>query len=281
MDCYYLTYASDIKTFVINDMISKEGGKQAQFGLSPRTYQRFGCKVPLENAPIAGFLLGRDGDCYAAGLNYVMAMVDAGFEVRFLTYEHCETQLEACQCLILPGGVFVSPEAFYTDPQDDAEYPTLRSKAYITCICTALQRQMPILGICAGAQMVAGEFGMKLYRSFDYIETPIKHSTDAAEAHRLNIFPNTPLERMFGGHNLFFVNSRHQELLAPIKVQREILGKEQLPLDIYAEANDGSPEAWGSEEKRILCVQWHPEDMYAAGSTPMLKVFLWLRDAIG
>ena len=129
--------------------------------------------------------------------------------------------------------------------------------------------------------MVAGEFGMKLYRSFDYTETPIAHHSDATEAHRLNIFPDTPLQQLFSENNQFFVNSRHKELLAPVRVQRKILGKEQLPLDIYAEANDGTPEAWGSEEKHILCVQWHPEDMYAAGSTPMLKVFLWLRDALG
>ena len=190
--------------------------------------------------------------------------------------------------MLLPGGMFASPEAYYTDPRDDIEFPTLRSKAYELCIRKALKMRIPILGICAGAQMIAGHFGLKLYRSVDYIETPIAHKTDAPEAHRLNIFPNTPLQRMFGPTNLFFVNSRHQELLAPIRLQRELLAEKlhinpaevALPLDIYAEANDGTPEAWGSEKKKILGVQWHPEDMFADGSTEMLKLFLWLREQI-
>ena len=177
--------------------------------------------------------------------------------------------MDICHGLFLPGGAFDSSELFYTDPKNDNEFASLRQMAYSVSIRSAVENHKPILSICAGAQIVAGEFGLKLYRSFDYVETPIQHKTNNPEAHRLNVFADTPLQRIFGGENMFFVTSRHNELLVPLKVQRELWAEKEhipvdavkLPLDYYAEANDGTPEAWGSEEKHILCVQWHPEDM--------------------
>ena len=283
-----MRYEPEFKAFCISDKVVKEFKTAPVIKLNPIDYECFGRGEPAAGTPVIGFLLGRDTDCYSAGLPYVQSMVGADFDIRFLTYEHCEEQLKACQGLLLPGGMFASPEAYYTDPRDDIEFPTLRSKAYELCIRKALEMQIPILGICAGAQMIAGHFGLKLYRSFDYIETPIAHKTDVHEAHRLNIFPNTPLQRMFGPANLFFVNSRHRELVAPVKIQRELLAEKlhinpaevALPLEIYAEASDGTPEAWGSAAKKIFCVQWHPEDMVVNGSLGMLKVFHWLREQI-
>ena len=159
--------------------------------------------------------------------------------------------------------------------------------AYTVCIRLAVEKGLPILGICAGAQMVAGVFNLKLYRSFDYVETPIKHNSRRAKAHLLRIFAKTPLAQILG-ENMIPVNSRHSELVAPWRVQRELWAQAhhlepevvRLPLDIYAEANDGTPEAWGSDEKRILCVQWHPEDMAAAGDEKMQAIYQWLVDRI-
>ncbi len=280
------------KMFYVADSVIAEYAKTSTvpvFELSKSDYERLGCPVPADDALTIGFLAGRSGSCYSIDRNYALALAKlTGFKVRLLTYEHCVHQLYDCNGLVLPGGAFDSPESYYTDPRNDVAFPSLRSKAYAQCIHTALDLQIPILGICAGAQMVAGAFELKMYRSFDYIETPIEHYTKQPEAHRLNVFSGTPLQRIFGGDNLFYVNSRHRELLVPIKVQRELWAETHkikpdevvLPLDIYAEANDGTPEAWGSEALHILCVQWHPEDMAAAGNEKMQRIYQWLADEI-
>lgn len=291
MKQYYVQFEPQSKMFyvpgsVISDCIQQEKIPLIEF--TRGQYRRLGCEPPAADAPVIGFLMGRSGDCYSINWNYASALVQTGARVVFLTYPYCSVQLQQCQGLVLPDGAFELSEQFYTDPRDDEKYRSQRNMAYDVCIRTAVENKLPILGICDGAQMVAGAFGLKLYRNFSYVETPIDHYVQKPEAHRLNVFPDTPLARIFGGDNLFFVNSRHHGLVAPVRVQREVWADAHqsrpenvvLPLDFYAEANDGTPEAWGNAEKHILCVQWHPEDMAAAGDEKMQAIYQWLVDEI-
>lgn len=292
MKQYYLEYKPLIKAFCVFDAVIEKCDESLDvpmLSLAPKDYQRLGCAVPRPEAPTVGFLMGRDKDCYSADWNYILAIAKTGVKLRFLTYKHCELQLQACNGLVLPGGAFDSPESYYVDAkQTDVEFPSLRSQAYALCIRGALARQIPILGICAGAQMIAGEFGLKLYRNFDNIETPIEHYTLKDRAHRIDIVPDTPLTRILHNQNQMFVNSRHRELVAPIRIQRELWAEAnhiavddvQLPLDFYAFANDGVPESFGSEKLHILCVQFHPEDLAAHGNDAMQGIYQWLADEI-
>ena len=300
---YFLQFEPLSKIFYVADSVIKgciDNQKVPMLELSAADYERLGVSAPSDDAPLVGFLMGRSGDAYSVDWNYLWAIVHAfakvkafagtGVRLRFLTYYHCSVQLEDCLGLVLPGGAFASSELYYTDPRNDEKYASLRQMAYDVSIRVALDEGISILGICAGAQMVAGAFGLKMYRSFDYVETPIQHKTNKPEAHRLNVFPGTPLQKIFGDENLFFVNSRHNELLVPIKVQRELWAEAHhnfpqsavapLPLDMYAEANDGTPEAWGAVDKHVLCVQWHPEDMAVAGDKKMLDIYKWLAEEI-
>lgn len=289
-----MSFEPKFKAFCIEDAYIyaiEQEREIPMLGLNESGYKLLGCPIPAADAPTVGFLLGRDLNYYSAGFNYVLALAKTGLNIRFLTYRHCCAQLKNCKGLLLPGGSFKSPEEYYTDSRQKAirqraTFPTARSKAYYDCIQLALDMNIPILGICAGAQMIAGCFGLKLYRNQSYAETTILHKNDNAEAHRLNVFADTPLAKILS--NKMFINSRHREMLAPIKVQKELWAQKRhtipekvnLPLDFYAEAEDSIPEAWGSEEDHILCVQWHPEDMVADGNEQMMGIFNWLVDEI-
>ncbi|MBQ8480944.1 MAG: gamma-glutamyl-gamma-aminobutyrate hydrolase family protein [Alphaproteobacteria bacterium] len=248
------------------------------FWLSSDDYQRLGVSVPKKNAPVIGLLFGREDGHYCSDWNYVLSLAKAGAAIMFLDYENHRSQLADCDALVLPGGAFASPEKFYTDAKTHRlEYPTQRSQAYVESIIDALKYRMPILGICAGAQMMAGVAGMKLYRSGDYFESPIEHRTSEEKAHRIWFAEGTPFASLMGNRKSMIVNSRHSEFLAPERVQREELRLcegDSLPLDIYATATDGIPEAWGDMQKGILCVQWHPEDFADAGKLP----YKWVVD---
>ncbi len=68
-----------------------------------------------------------------------------------------------------------------------------------------------------------------------------------ANAHRIWVVPDTPFAELMGKPESMMVNSRHNEFLAPERVQREELhlcNGDKLPFDIYATATDGIPEAW-------------------------------------
>lgn len=236
--------------------------------LSEEDYAQLANKEPLANQPIVGFLMGREKGYYTIDMPYAKAIAQSGVRPRFLTYNENLAQMNGIDGLILPGGAFDSPNEFYTDPQKGDSTPGTRSYAYITSIMKAEKEGIPMLGICAGAQMIGGMHGMKMYRDLKaYTQTSLEHKTKDLDAHDVFIYPDTPLAKILGkGH--IETNSRHREAMMP--------NDKMSDLKIYASTADGIPEAWGNEEKNILCIQWHPEDFAAQGDTKMQKIYDWL-----
>jgi gamma-glutamyl-gamma-aminobutyrate hydrolase PuuD len=246
------------------------------FWLADSDYKRIGVEIPQNSAPIIGLLFGREDGYYCSSWSYVLALAKAGAKIMFLDYDNHRFQLADCDALVLPGGAFDSPESFYADAKTKkVQCSNQRAQAYLECIFDALKYKMPVLGVCAGAQMLAAVAGMKLYRSADCFESPLKHKSCEVNAHRIWITPDTPFAKLMGNEQMVFVNSRHKEFLAPERVQHEELALcdgDSLPLDIYATATDGIPEAWGDMDNGILCVQWHPEDLPLEQQVP----YRWL-----
>jgi len=279
---------------VVSEFIDNE--EIPQFEIDPQDYpDKLGCAAPKEDAPVVGYLAERNGDCYAINRANAKALAEFGFKVRLLTYHHCASQMKGCGGVVINGGAFTYSELYYTDPRDGYPHSSLANVACAVILNEARGNGLPVLGIGIGAQAIAGEFELKFYRSSESIETPIEHYNDNNEAHRISVMPNTPLSRIFGENDQFKVNSRHHAVMLPLRTQQELwahklelwahkfrvgVGTVSLPLDIYAEANDGTPEAWGSESKHILCVQWLPAEMIAQGSEMMRGVFEWLAEEI-
>lgn len=268
MKQFHLIFLPQFNAFGIADeKIAELERKQIvpELTLSPADYERLECPQPNADAPIVVMLLGREKDYFAADYNYVLALATTGVNIRFLTFERYVSQLFGSHGLLLPGGSFSSPERYYTDGGDDAghgNYPCARAKAYALCIHAAAQMDMPMLEICTGAQTIAAEFGMKLCRTPKSAELfPIAHKSAEHHAHLVNIFQNTPLAEIFDNQAQVMVNSRHSETLCGQNFHAGF--------SVYAAADDGVPEAWGAEDKHILCIQWHPEDYAAKGDVQM------------
>ena len=256
---------------VVSEFIDNE--EIPQFEIDPQDYQsKLGCVAPNDDAPVVGYLAERNGDCYAINRANAKALAELGFKIRLLTYHHCASQMKGCGGVVINGGAFTYSELYYTDPRDGYPHSSLANVACAVILNEARGNGLPVLGIGIGAQAIAGEFELKFYRSSESIETPIEHYNDQ-----------------------FKVNSRHHAVMLPLRTQQELwahklelwahkfrvgVGTVSLPLDIYAEANDGTPEAWGSESKHILCVQWLPAEMIAQGSELMRGIFKWLAKEI-
>ena len=125
-----------------------------------------------------------------------------------------------------------------------------------------------MLGICAGAQMIGGVLGRKMYRNTkQYTNTDIEHKTKILDAHKVLIKNPSPLYDILQTEEIE-TNSRHTESMLPYASDSK--------LTIYARTEDNIPESWGNVEKNILCIQWHPEDFAAAGSRQMQNLYNWL-----
>ena len=268
----YLEWMEQYEAFGVADDVVEgivSGGCVPIITLKNEDYEKLECDLPKENAPTVGFLMGREKGHYTIDFDYAKAIAQSNVKMRFLTYGENVVQMEGLDGIILPGGAFDSPNEFYTDPLKKGRgVPGERSFAYVSSVMTAKEAKMPILGVCAGAQIVGGMHGMKMFRSIDeYMDTEIEHKTKNRDAHEISVYKNSPLYQMLGQEKLV-VNSRHRECM--------VRGVGESKLNIYALSEDGIPEAWGSEKENILCVQWHPENFASKGDEKMQKIYNWV-----
>ena len=265
----YLAYEPQFNAYVISDQeVSRviANGEVPMIVLPTVEAEKLGLDVGSDY-PTIGFLLGREKGHYSIDYNYAKAICMSGGCIRGLCYNLVEAQMTDVDGLVLPGGAFVSPDEFYATRVDNPEVPSVRSMAYLKAIREAEAKSVPILGICAGAQMVAGVHGMKMYRDLHETRSSVEHKTSEVNAHSVIVYPATPFQRLLG-KGKFTVNSRHREGLIPDDKNSD--------LEIYAISSDCIPEAWGKMDKGILCVQWHPEDFAASGDETMLALYKWL-----
>lgn len=230
---------------------------------------------PKTSAPTIGFLLGQDkadsGDeYYSVSKNYLHAIMNTGAKIRFLDYDNAYQQMKNCDGAILPGGAFDNPESFYIDGKTLGDEVGRRFFAYRAVIAEAHHSKKPMLGICAGAQMIGALLGnMKMYRSLkDEVMHPAIHKpkedTDV-RVHQIQLIKGTPIFDIMGlkpSENRIIINSRHNQSMVHGVLQDYVAGSPKVKMDMYAISDsDGIPEIWGNEKAGILCVQGHPEDL--------------------
>jgi putative glutamine amidotransferase len=140
----------------------------------------------------------------------------------------------------------------------------------------ALQRGMPVFGICRGAQVLNVHFGGTLYQDI-VTQRPgeLRHQQSAPwgrHAHAVVVEPESLLCSLVGERRLF-INSFHHQAVKDV-------GRD---LRVVARADDGLIE--GIEHTRypwLLGVQWHPERNQASTpeTNPDLRLFAGFRDAV-
>jgi putative glutamine amidotransferase len=191
---------------------------------------------------------------------YIKAVKEAGAdEVVVLTPEpevRPERRLEGIQGLLLPGGVDVHPRHYGQDPhpllgQVDEERDALE----LSLIREALRRDIPILAICRGIQVLNVAAGGTLFQDLSLAGVdPGRHRTTEPEwevAHLLSL-PGDSLLRTIVGVQEIGVNTFHHQA-----VDRVAGG-----FAAIAWSEDGVVEAIESTGHRfVLGVQWHPERM--------------------
>jgi len=236
-----------------------------------------------ENRPLIGILLDHQASGtfssrphYALRTSYFDAVWRAGGLPVALPYiaDAGPEYLARCDGLILPGGFYPFPARLYGEatPADETVHPRFQFEEGFTRM--ALDADKPMLGICAGMQVIAAATGATLYRDVrDGLPTDIDH-LDAAPAeeaaHAVTITADSLLARTLGVTELN-VNTAHKEAL------RDGLSG----LTVNATAPDGVIEGIELPEHRFcLGVQWHPE-FFAAAGDPNFQLFSRLVAAAG
>lgn len=166
-------------------------------------------------------------------------------------------QISCIDALILTGGHDVDPFLYGEEPsQKLGEIFPERDSFDFTLIKYAKEKNIPILGICRGYQIINVYHGGSLYQDLSYkndcfVKHWQAHSSELV-THTVNIDKDSKLYSMFDSEEIR-VNSFHHQILKDIPDN----------FRATAHAKDGVIEAIEAQDYRYLvAVQWHPEMLH-------------------
>jgi putative glutamine amidotransferase len=165
-----------------------------------------------------------------------------------------QTSINDCDALILSGGIDVHP-VFYGSSKLDFpnadEFDKDRDRFEIDIFEQALQRNIPVLGICRGLQLINVAQGGTLIQ--DLAARNEIHRGNPDKRHEVHVEDDTLLLE-WAGTREGDVNSAHHQAI-------DKLGKD---LRINCYAFDGTIEGVEGTVpgKLVIAVQWHPERMF-------------------
>lgn len=212
---------------------------------------------------------------------YVSVLERHGLASVLITPAHAVASipdlLDHCSGLVLTGGEDIDPAYYGEEPIPELGITNRqRDEAELFVLELALERGMPILGICRGCQLLNVKLGGTLYQDLTaQREESLGHIQSEPwerRTHHVKIRPGSRLERIVGDREMLINSFHHQGI------------KDVAPdLRVVALAEDGTVEAVESDTHTwLLGVQWHPERHEATAPTtdPDRRIFTAFRDAV-
>jgi len=187
-------------------------------------------------------------------LAYVRAVEAAGGRALIVPPcpEAVEETLDALDGLLLSGGADIDPETYGAEahPTTNGVSPE-RDSAELALLEAALARDMPVLAVCRGSQVLNVALGGDLVQHLPEVvgHEGHKQTPGVFADHGVEVLPDTKLSEVIGEH-------------APVKSHHhQGYGRLGDGLREAARADDGTVEAIEDPARRFtLGVLWHPEE---------------------
>ncbi len=208
---------------------------------------------------------------YALRANYMDSLAQAGGLPMALPHHAAlaEAMLDRIDALVVTGGAFDIDPGLYGD---GALHETVvlkqdRTAAELALVRGALARDMPVLGICGGQQLLAVALGGRLIQHLpDAVPEGLQHEQPNPRheaGHAIAIAPDTLLHRVVGSQTMRVNSAHHQAVREPGSAV------------VSARAADGVIEAIEAPSYRFcLGVQWHPEYLIDPGDARLFAALV-------
>lgn len=171
--------------------------------------------------------------------------------------EEIELLLGQCDGLLLTGGNDITPSLYGEEIWNDSVEPAPERDDMEMRLCAiAVGRQMPMLGICRGIQLMNVCFGGTLYQDLPtQYDSEVNHRMEPPDhrtCHDCVLDTGSPIYSAVGLQNIQ-VNSHHHQAI-----------KDPAPcFAIAGRCSDGVIEAvWRPDLRFCWAVQWHPEKIW-------------------
>ena len=198
-----------------------------------------------------------DEQKYSLSLKYVSAINIYGVTPLILPYapDSIPAYLRLVSGVMLTGGGDIDARFFNEQRHEKAGEPTIARDEFELALCrAAVAADIPLLGICRGAQVLNAALGGNLCQ---HIEGHNRNDKRSGYVHNVNIAMGSKLYSIVGRTELG-VNSIHHQCVG------DRLGE---GVSVSAVSPDGIIEAIEVASNRFAVgVQWHPEELAASDS---------------
>jgi putative glutamine amidotransferase len=185
---------------------------------------------------------------------YVRAVEHAGGRPLVVppSEDGVEETLDALDGLVLSGGEDMDPGAYGAEPHPETKLTRPeRDRAELALVTAALARDMPVLAICRGSQVLNVARGGDLIQHLPDVvgDEKHKHTPGVFADHDVRVAPDSRVGRILGDR-------------APVKSHHhQAYGRIGDGLREVAWAEDGTIEALEDPSMRFaIGVLWHPEE---------------------
>jgi putative glutamine amidotransferase len=193
---------------------------------------------------------GVRGAAYAAGRRYVEAVVRAGGMPLIVppisdAVDRLGHLLDRVDAVLLHGGGDIDPRRYGQEPVDTV-YGVVseHDEMELAIVRAALDRDLPMLAICRGMQVLNIALGGTLVQH-------IGHDDHWLQEHPVTVEADSLIARAVGSTRLHACHSMHHQSLDRLGEGLRVVGR----------ADDGTLEAVELTAGRwVVAPQWHPED---------------------
>lgn len=190
---------------------------------------------------------------------YITSVLAAGGLPILIPHMNPNLLLEVIKqvdAVLIPGGIDIDANLFNQEIHPRCgKIDPLWDELDLTVIRAALERDLPLLAICRGCQILNVACGGDLVQDIpSQVKDAINHNPDAPKwhaTHDIAVTDDSKLAKLLGTTSIR-VNSFHHQAVARIAPG----------LQVSAVASDGVIEGIESKEHGyVIGVQWHPELM--------------------
>jgi Zn-dependent dipeptidase, microsomal dipeptidase homolog len=230
-----------------------------------------------EQAPVIGISVACDSEGHSRlSEYYVDAVIIAGGTPYLIpattNLATLKAIAEGLDGLILSGGADVTPALYSEGVLNETIYTdSIRDTYEFSLIKFAANRNVPILGICRGGQLINVAFGGTLYQDLpSQRKSDVEHRQKASSTeitHKVGLVKGTQFAEIMKNVDSLSVNTLNHQAIKDVAPTFRVTA---ISPDGVIEGIEAFPN------RNIFAVQWHPEALFAGGDKESLEIFKFL-----
>lgn len=194
----------------------------------------------------------------------IAVFLAGGRAIRISTSRQCP--IERLDALVIGGGDDLHP-SLYDEPPAHSDYDQERDAMEVEYLRKAVERGMPVLGICRGMQLLNITRGGTLYADINPLRRHTSNRQILLPRKNVQLQPQSRVREVIGKSSIK-VNSLHHQA---VNTLGQGLSASAHDLDLFTQAIESADEPH-------VGVQWHPEYLFYLPS--QLRLFRWLIGAV-